>query len=89
MKTTYIQWLLVAFSNTFNFILYLFYEDYIYPVATSSLLKHLILFFIYFMRTTYIQWLLVAFSNTFNFILYLFYEDCIYPVATSSLLKHF
>ena len=40
MKTTYIQWLLVAFSNTFNFILYLFYEDYIYPVATSSLLKH-------------------------------------------------
>ena len=46
MKTTYIQWLLVAFSNTFNFILSLFYEDYIYPVATSSLLKHLILFFI-------------------------------------------
>ena len=40
MRTTYIQWLLVASSNTFNFNLYLFYEVYVYPVATSSLPKY-------------------------------------------------
>ena len=29
MRTTYIQWLLVAFSNTFNFILYFMKTTYI------------------------------------------------------------